>query len=126
MIARVLSEPEDHPHVEVLHSRALAIDPGISIATVCRTVRLFEEASVFSRHDFGDGKLRCEPAPDAHHDHLINVETGQAIEFVDHELEAMQKAIAEHLGYCLVNHHLEFFAVKALPARKLFCRASIA
>ena len=122
----MLSEPEDHPHVEVLHSRALAIDPGISIATVCRAVRLFEEAGIFDRHDFGDGKLRYEPAPDAHHDHLINVETGQAIEFVDHELEAMQKAIAEHLGYCLVNHPMGRYAVTARTARQLFCRASIA
>ena len=112
VIARVLSESEDHPHVEALHSRAIKIDPGISIATVYRTVRLFEEAGILDRHDFGDGKSRYEPAPDAHHDHLIDVETGQVIEFVDPELEAMQKGIAERLGYRLVDHRMELYAVK--------------
>ena len=112
VIARVLSESEDHPDVDKLHVRASAIDPGISIATVYRTVRLFEEAGILERHDFGDGKARYEPAPDSHHDHLIDVETGQVIEFVDPELEALQRQIAEKLGYRLVDHRMELYAVK--------------
>ena len=88
VIARVLSESEDHPDVEQLHQRASAIDSGISIATVYRTVRLFEEAGILDRHDFGDGRARYEAAPEAHHDHLIDVETGKVVEFVDPELEA--------------------------------------
>src|SRR3546814_10682228 len=95
VIARVLSEAEDHPDVEKLHERASAIDPGISIATVYRTVRLFEEAGILERHDFGDGRARYEAAPEAHHDHLIDVETGNVIEFVDPELEQLQRQIAE-------------------------------
>src|SRR4028118_2167771 len=87
IIARVLSEAEDHPDVEALHARASAIDSGISIATVYRTVRLFEEAGILERHDFGDGRARYEAAHDTHHDHLIDVETGNGIEFVDDELE---------------------------------------
>jgi len=112
VIARVLSESLDHPNVDVLFARASAIDPGISIATVYRTVRLFEEAGVIDRHDFGDGKARYEAAPDAHHDHLIDVETGNVIEFVDPELEALQKQIAERLGFRLVDHRMELYAVK--------------
>jgi Fur family transcriptional regulator, ferric uptake regulator len=111
VIARVLSEAEDHPDVESLHARASAIDPGISIATVYRTVRLFEEAGILDRHDFGDGRARYEAAPEAHHDHLINVETGQVIEFVDPELEALQKQIAEKLGFRLVDHRMELYGV---------------
>ena len=100
VIARVLSESQDHPDVEKLYERALAaIDPGISIATVYRTVRLFEEAGILDRHDFGDGRARYEAAPEAHHDHLIDVESGKVIEFVDPELEALQRQIAERLGY---------------------------
>ena len=91
VIARVLSEAEDHPDVEKVYARASAVDPGISIATVYRTVRLFEEAGILDRHDFGDGRARYEPAPEAHHDHLIDVETGKVIEFVDPELEQLQK-----------------------------------
>lgn len=111
VIARVLSESEDHPDVESLHARASAVDAGISIATVYRTVRLFEEAGVLERHDFGDGRARYEAAPEAHHDHLIDVETGKVIEFVDPELEALQKEIAEKLGYRLVDHRMELYGV---------------
>lgn len=112
VIARVLSESTDHPDVDQLHARAAAIDPGISIATVYRTVRLFEEAGILDRHDFGDGRARYEAAPEAHHDHMIDVETGNVIEFVDPELEALQRQIAERLGYRLVDHRLELFGVK--------------
>ena len=112
VIARVLSEAEDHPDVEALHARASSIDPKISIATVYRTVRLFEEAGILDRHDFGDGRARYEAAPEAHHDHLIDVETGKVVEFVDPELEALQKLIAEKLGYRLVDHRMELFGVK--------------
>jgi Fur family transcriptional regulator, ferric uptake regulator len=111
VIARVLSEAEDHPDVEKLHARSSAIDPGISIATVYRTVRLFEEAGILERHDFGDGRARYEAAAEAHHDHLINVETGDVIEFVDPELEALQKVIAEKLGFRLVDHRMELYGV---------------
>ena len=111
IIARVLGESEDHPDVETLHVRAAAIDPNISIATVYRTVRLFEEAGILERHDFGDGRSRYEAASDAHHDHLIDVETGAVIEFVDDELEALQRRIAEKLGYRLVDHRMELYAV---------------
>ncbi|WP_324826946.1 Fur family transcriptional regulator [Qipengyuania zhejiangensis] len=112
VIARVLSESDDHPDVELLHERANKIDPGISIATVYRTVRLFEEAGILDRHDFGDGRARYEAAPEAHHDHLIDVETGKVIEFVDPEVEALQKQIAEKLGYRLVDHRLELYGVR--------------
>jgi Fur family ferric uptake transcriptional regulator len=111
IIARVISSSEDHPDVETLYERASAIDSGISIATVYRTVRLFEEAGILDRHDFGDGRSRYEAAPEAHHDHLIDVETGKVIEFVDPELEALQKVIAERLGYRLVDHRMELYGV---------------
>lgn len=111
IIARVLSEAEDHPDVESLHERSAAIDPGISIATVYRTVRLFEEAGILERHDFGDGRSRYEAAPEAHHDHLVDVETGKVIEFVDPELEQLQKQIAEKLGFRLVDHRMELYGV---------------
>ena len=111
VIARVLSEAEDHPDVEALHERASAIDPGISIATVYRTVRLFEDAGILERHDFGDGRARYEAAAETHHDHLIDVETGKVIEFVDAELEALQKKIAEKLGFRLVDHRMELYGV---------------
>ncbi len=113
VIARVLSDAEDHPDVELLHQRASAIDPGISIATVYRTVRLFEDAGILERHDFGDGRSRYEAAPETHHDHLINVETGEVIEFVDRELEELQRRIAEKLGFRLVDHRLELYGVSA-------------
>ena len=112
VIARVLSESDDHPDVELLHKRANKIDSGISIATVYRTVRLFEEAGILDRHDFGDGRARYEAAPEAHHDHLIDVETGKVVEFVDPEIEALQKQIAAKLGYRLVDHRLELYGVR--------------
>jgi Fur family ferric uptake transcriptional regulator len=112
VIARVLSEADDHPDVDELHKRAVAIDKGISIATVYRTVRLFEEAGILDRHDFGDGRARYEAAPEAHHDHMIDVESGKVVEFVDPELEALQRQIAEKLGYRLVDHRMELFGVK--------------
>ena len=111
VIARILSESEDHPDVETLHERASAIDPRISIATVYRTVRLFEEAGILARHEFGDGRARYEAASDEHHDHLIDVETGRVVEFVDEELEALQKRIAEKLGFRLVDHRMELYGV---------------
>ena len=112
VIARVLSESDDHPDVELLHQRANAIDAKISIATVYRTVRLFEGAGILDRHDFGDGRARYEAAPEAHHDHLIDVESGTVVEFVDPELESLQKQIAEKLGYRLVDHRMELYGVK--------------
>ena len=112
VIARVLSESDDHPDVELLHQRANAIDAKISIATVYRTERLFEEAGILDRHDFGDGRARYEAAPEAHHDHLIDVESGTVVEFVDPELESLQKQIAEKLGYRLVDHRMELYGVK--------------
>ncbi len=111
VIAKVLSESDDHPDVEKVHERAAAIDDRISIATVYRTVRLFEEAGILDRHDFGDGRARYEAAPEAHHDHLIDVETGKVVEFVDPELELLQKQIAEKLGYRLVDHRMELYGV---------------
>jgi Fur family ferric uptake transcriptional regulator len=111
IIARVLGEADDHPDVETLHERAAAVDPRISIATVYRTVRLFEEAGILERHEFGDGRSRYEAASDDHHDHLIDVETGQVIEFVDEELEMLQRRIAEKLGDRLVDHRMELYGV---------------
>jgi Fur family ferric uptake transcriptional regulator len=112
IIARVLSESDDHPDVDKLHERASRLDPRISIATVYRTVRLFEEAGILDRHDFGDGRARYEAAPEAHHDHMIDVETGKVIEFVDPELETLQRQIAEKLGFRLVDHRMELFGVR--------------
>ena len=112
VIARVLSESDAHTDVEKLPARAMAVDPHISIATVYRTVRLFEEAGILDRHDFGDGRARYEAAPEAHHDHLIDVETGKVLEFVDPELEALQKQIAEKLGFRLVDHRMELYGVR--------------
>lgn len=111
IIARVLSESADHPDVEQVYRRATEIDPRISIATVYRTVRLFEEASILARHDFGDGRARYEEAPETHHDHLIDVQSGRVIEFSNEEIERLQRKIAEQLGYRLVDHRLELFAV---------------
>ena len=111
VIARVLSESDDHPDVEQLHKRAVAIDPRISIATVYRTVRLFEEANILERHDFGDGRARYEEMSETHHDHLIDVKTGQVIEFQNEEIEALQRKVSETLGYRLVGHKLELYAV---------------
>ena len=111
VIARVLSTSEDHPDVEELHRRAHAIDPHISIATVYRTVRLFEESGIIERHDFRDGRSRYEEAPEHHHDHLIDMKTGKVIEFTDDDIEALQNAIAKRLGYKLVDHRLELYGV---------------
>ena len=111
VIARVLSAAHDHPDVEELHRRAHAVDPHISIATVYRTVRLFEEAGIIARLDFRDGRSRYEEAPEAHHDPLINMKTGQVIEFMDDEIEALQEAIARKLGYRLVDHRLELYGM---------------
>jgi Fur family ferric uptake transcriptional regulator len=111
VVARVLSAAKDHPDVEELYRRAHAVDPHISIATVYRTVRLFEEAGIIERHDFRDGRSRYEQAPDEHHDHLIDMRTGQVIEFVDPEIEALQNAIAKRLGFKLVDHRLELYGI---------------
>jgi Fur family ferric uptake transcriptional regulator len=111
VVARVLSVSHDHPDVEELYRRAHEQDPHISIATVYRTVRLFEESGIIARHDFRDGRSRYEEAPDIHHDHLIDMKTGQVVEFVDEEIEALQSAIARRLGYKLVDHRLELYGV---------------
>ena len=111
VIARVLSEAQDHPDVEEVYKRAVAEDEAISIATVYRTVRLFEEAGILTRHDFGDGRARYEPAPDDHHDHLIDIQSGKVIEFTNDEIERLQHEVAEKLGYKLVDHRLELYAV---------------
>ena len=111
VIARVLSSASDHPDVEELHRRAHAVDPHISIATVYRTVRLFEEAGIIDRLDFRDGRSRYEEHSDDHHDHLIDMKTGQVVEFVDEEIEALQVAIAKKLGYRLVDHRLELYGM---------------
>lgn len=114
VIARVLSQAEDHPDVEELYRRASAIDPHISIATVYRTVRLFEEAGVVEKHDFGDGRSRYEEAGDDHHDHLIDTKTGEVIEFFDAEIERLKTEIARKLGFELVGHKLELYG-HAIP-----------
>jgi Fur family ferric uptake transcriptional regulator len=111
VIARVLSEAHDHPDVEQVHRRAAEIDPRISIATVYRTVRLFEEANILERHDFGDGRARYEEMPESHHDHLIDVESGKVIEFRNEQVERLQREIAEKLGFKLIDHRLELFGV---------------
>jgi len=111
VIARVLSTSKDHPDVEELHRRAAAIDSHISIATVYRTVRLFEEAGILERHDFRDGRSRYEEAPEIHHDHLIDTKTGRVIEFFDPEIERLQQEIARRLGFKLIEHRLELYGV---------------
>ena len=119
VIARVLGDSEDHPDVETLHSRAAAIDPNISIATVYRTVRLLEDAGVIERLDFGDGRARFEETREEHHHHLINVQTGEVIEFNSDELEAVKQRIARELGFELLGHRLELYGVplKGAPQR---------
>ncbi len=112
VIARVLSEAVDHPDVEQLYQRAVAIDPKISIATVYRTVKLFEEANILERHDFGDGRARYEEAPQDHHDHLIDVNSGEVVEFFSEEIEQLQEKIAKKLGYRLVDHRLELYGIR--------------
>ena len=116
VIARVLGEVDDHPDVEALHRRVAAVDPRISIATVYRTVKLFEESGIIERHEFQGGRSRYETVQEEHHDHLIDVESGNVIEFHDDELEQLQTRIAERLGYRLVDHRMELYGVKTKPA----------
>ncbi|MEM9585258.1 MAG: Fur family transcriptional regulator [Pseudomonadota bacterium] len=112
VIAEILEEAQDHPDVEELHARAIKKDAEISIATVYRTVKLFEEAGLLERLEFGDGRARYEDAEREHHDHLIDVQTGEIIEFVDPEIEELQERIAKRLGYKLKGHRLELYGVK--------------
>lgn len=111
VIARVISESHDHPDVEMLHHRAVVIDTHISIATVYRTVKLFEEAGITQKHDFGDGRSRYEEVSEEHHDHLIDLKSGKVIEFTSEAIEKLQMEIAKKLGYKLVDHRLELYAV---------------
>jgi len=111
IIARVLSDSEDHPDVEQVYRRASEVDRNISIATVYRTVKLFQEANILERHDFGEGRARYEESPEVHHDHLIDLESGAVIEFQNDEIEALQKLVARKLGYRLVDHRLELYGV---------------
>ncbi|CAI8406893.1 MAG: transcriptional repressor [Hyphomonadaceae bacterium] len=111
IIARVLSDANDHPDAEELHRRANALDKSISLATVYRTVKLFEEAGIIESHDFGDGRARYEEVPDEHHDHLIDIKSGTVVEFHNEEIERLQIEIARKLGYRLVDHRLELYAV---------------
>ena len=111
VIAQVIEQAADHPDVEELYRRASAIDARISLSTVYRTLNLFEEAGLVTKHDFKDGRARFEPLPDHHHDHLIDVRSGKVIEFRNEEIEAIQEVIAKRLGYKLVDHRLELYAV---------------
>lgn len=115
VIAQVLSAADDHPDVEELHSRAAEIDPKISIATVYRTVKLFEESGILEKLEFGDGRARYEDSAREHHDHLIDLSTGEVIEFVDPEIEELQERIAARLGYRLKGHRLELYGVPVKP-----------
>ena len=118
IIAKVMSDSKetygskDHPDVDELHKRVTLVDKNISIATVYRTVKLFEEAGIIERHDFKEGKARYEPLTEEHHDHLIDVNTGEIIEFVNNDIEKLQKKVAEELGYKLVDHRLELYGTK--------------
>ena len=118
IIARVLSDADDHPDVEDVYKRSVQLDPKISIATVYRTVRLFEEAGLLDRHDFGDGRSRYEQASDDHHDHLVDVQSGDIIEFHDEEVEELQRQIAARLGYTLIGHRMELYGVELKDALK--------
>src|SRR6476619_8499244 len=111
VIARVLAEAEDHPDVEELYRRCVKVDDKISISTVYRTVKLFEDAGIIERHEFRDGRARYETSPDSHHDHLINLRTGEVIEFQSEDIERLQTEVARKLGYKLVDHRLELYAV---------------
>ena len=111
VIAQVLSLAEDHPDVEEVHRRSAELDPRISIATVYRTVRLWEEANILERHDFGDGRSRYEEATDEHHDHLIDVKSGRVVEFQNEEIEVLQDKIAKEHGMKLIGHRLELYGV---------------
>ena len=112
VIAQVIADSQDHPDVEELHRRAAAVDEGISIATVYRTVRLFEDSGILERVEFRDGRSRYEQASDEHHDHLIDVQSGEVIEFHNEKIEQLQELVAKELGYRLVDHRLELYAVK--------------
>ena len=112
LVAKVMSESGDHPDVDELHKRISKLDSRISIATVYRTVKLFEEAGIFSKHDFKGGKARYEQSPKEHHDHLIDINTGEIIEFVNEDIEKLQKKVAEKFGYKLVDHRLELYGSK--------------
>ena len=112
VIAQVMSDSKDHPDVDELHKRVSEVDKKISIATVYRTVKLFEEAGILEKHDFKGGKARYEQSPDEHHDHLIDINTGEIIEFVNEDIEKLQKKVAEKLGYKLADHRLELYGTK--------------
>ena len=112
LIAQTMSNSHDHPNVDELYKRVSKIDPKISIATVYRTVKLFEEAGILTKHDFRGEKARYEELPDSHHDHLIDVQSGEIVEFVDEEIEKLQKIVAKKLGYQLVDHRLELYGIK--------------
>ena len=112
VIAKVMSEAQDHPDVDELYNRVSKIDPKISIATVYRTVKLFEEAGILAKHDFRGGKARYEQLSESHHDHLIDIKTGEIIEFVDDEIKKLQEKIADKYGYTLVDHKLELYGIK--------------
>ncbi len=118
VIARVLSDAHDHPDVEQVYRRATQIDPHISISTVYRTVRLFEEANILERHDFGDGRARYEEIPESHHDHLIDIQSGRVIEFSNDRIEQLQREVATELGFELVDHRLELYGVPLGPQGK--------
>jgi Fur family ferric uptake transcriptional regulator len=109
VIAKVMSESDDHPNVDELYKRVSKIDSKISIATIYRTVKLFEEAEILAKHDFKGGKARYEELSESHHDHLIDIKTGEIIEFVDDEIEKLQKKVADRHGYALVDHKLELY-----------------
>lgn len=117
VIARVLSESQDHPDVELVYKRASELDDTISISTVYRTVRMFEENGILERHDFGDGRARYEEVSEDHHDHLINVQTGQVIEFTSEQIEELQKKIAKELGFELIDHRLELYGKPLLKSK---------
>ena len=112
IIARVMSKSHDHPNVDELYNRVSKIDSKISIATVYRTVKLFEESGILTKHEFKDGKARYEELNESHHDHLIDIKSGEIIEFVDEEIEKLQKMVADKYGYELVDHKLELYGVK--------------
>ena len=115
VIAKVMSESNDHPNVDELYKRVSKIDEKISIATVYRTVKLFEESGILAKHDFKGGKARYEELNEGHHDHLIDIKSGEIIEFVDNEIEELQKKVAEKYGYKLVDHKLELYGIKKKP-----------
>ena len=112
IIAKVMSESQDHPNVDELYKRVSKVDSRISIATVYRTVKLFEESGILAKHEFKGGKARYEELSESHHDHLIDIKTGEIIEFVDEEIEKLQKKVADKYGYKLVDHKLELYGIK--------------